>query len=119
MARPRKHSKDILQAALIGFQHMRDQLEQRIADLRRQVAGQIAPGPAAAAKTRVKPGGRTMSAAARRRISLAQKKRWAAQKAAAPQARKRVMSAAGKARIAAAAKKRWAAFHKSQGAGKK
>ena len=58
-----------------------------------------------------------MSAAARRRIALAQKKRWAAYKAgqgtkaAAPAAakpKKRVISAAGRARIVAATKKRWA-----------
>lgn len=115
MARPRKLSKDILQAALIGFQHMRDQLEQRIADLRTQVGAQIASkiAPAGRAK-KAAPKKRGMSAAARRRISLAQKKRWAAQKAAAVKPRKRTISAAGKARIAAAARRRWAAFRKTQ-----
>lgn len=47
----------------------------------------------------------TMSAAARRRISLAQKARWAKQKAATP---KRTISAAGRRRIAAAQRARWA-----------
>ncbi len=51
---------------------------------------------------------RTMSAAARKRISLAQKARWAKQKQA-PKA-KRTMSAAGRKRIAAAARARWAKF---------
>jgi hypothetical protein len=56
---------------------------------------------------------RTMSAAARRRISAAQKARWAKQKSAAQNtpgsARpKRHISAAGIARIRAAAKARWA-----------
>lgn len=46
----------------------------------------------------------TMSAAARRRISLAQKARWAKQKARP----KRTISAAGRRRIAAAQRKRWA-----------
>ena len=64
-----------------------------------------------------------MSAAARKRIALAQKKRWAAYKAEqgggsaqkkAPKAKKRVLSAAGRARIIAATKKRWAAFRKNQ-----
>jgi hypothetical protein len=62
-----------------------------------------------------------MSASARRRIALAQKKRWAAYKAEhggsakakAPKA-KRKLSAEGRARIVAATKKRWAAFRKSQ-----
>jgi hypothetical protein len=47
----------------------------------------------------------TMSAAARRKISLAQKARWAKQKAARP---KRTMSAAGRRNIAAAQRARWA-----------
>jgi hypothetical protein len=66
-----------------------------------------------------------MSAAARKRIALAQKKRWAvykaehgtkpaASKAAAPKPHKRTLSAAGRARIVAATKKRWAAFRKAQ-----
>jgi hypothetical protein len=48
---------------------------------------------------------RTMSAAARRRISLAQKARWAKQRTAKP---KRTISAAGRKRIAAAQRARWA-----------
>jgi hypothetical protein len=61
-----------------------------------------------------------MSASARRRIALAQKKRWAVYKAehgtktAAPKPHKRVISAAGRARIIAATKKRWAAYRKAQ-----
>jgi hypothetical protein len=52
---------------------------------------------------------RTMSAAARRKISLAQKARWAKQKAKghAPKP-KRTISAAGRRRIAAAQRARWA-----------
>jgi len=48
---------------------------------------------------------RTMSAAARRRISIAQKTRWAKQRTAKP---KRTISAAGRRRIAAAQRARWA-----------
>jgi hypothetical protein len=48
---------------------------------------------------------RTMSASARRRISLAQKARWAKQRTAKP---KRTLSAAGRKRIAAAQRARWA-----------
>jgi nucleoid-associated protein YgaU len=51
----------------------------------------------------------TMSAAARRKISLAQKARWAKPKGHAPKP-KRTISAAGKKRIAAAARARWAKF---------
>jgi 16S rRNA G1207 methylase RsmC len=62
---------------------------------------------------------RTMSAAARKRISLAQKKRWAAtrkdsQPAAAAAPAKHTMSAAGRKRIAAAQKLRWAKLRAGQ-----
>lgn len=62
---------------------------------------------------------RTLSASARKRISIAQKKRWAlarngskqaASTASAPVKRTRKISAAGKKRIAAAARARWAKF---------
>jgi hypothetical protein len=46
----------------------------------------------------------TMSAAARQKISLAQRARWAKQKATS----KRTISAAGRKRIAAAQRARWA-----------
>jgi hypothetical protein len=53
---------------------------------------------------------RTMSAAGRRRISLAQKARWAKQKAKP----RRKMSAAGRRRIAAAQRARWAKVRAQQ-----
>jgi hypothetical protein len=54
---------------------------------------------------------RTLSAAARRKISLAQKARWATTKspAVAPKPMRHI-SASGKKRIAAAARARWAKF---------
>jgi len=50
---------------------------------------------------------RTMSASARKRMSLAQKARWAKAKGHAPKP-KRKISAAGRKRIAAAQRLRWA-----------
>jgi hypothetical protein len=57
---------------------------------------------------------RTLSAAARRKISLAQKARWAKHKAAghAPKP-KRTVSLAGRRRIAAAQRARWAKVKKA------
>jgi hypothetical protein len=52
---------------------------------------------------------RTLSASARKRISLAQKARWAKAKGHAPKP-KPTISAAGRKRIAAAARARWAKF---------
>ncbi|HLY18853.1 MAG TPA: hypothetical protein VKR61_16595 [Bryobacteraceae bacterium] len=120
---PTKQDPELLHAALIGLQHKLGEIDQQIADLRRRLGAQPAhqaPVPAAKAGGRK----RTMSPAARRRIALAQKKRWAAYKAehlkpaapkpAAKKPAKRVMSAEGRARIIAATKKRWAAFRKAQ-----
>jgi hypothetical protein len=55
--------------------------------------------------------GRTLSASARKRISIAQRKRWAKAKGQATGVKAtRTISAAGKKRIAAAARARWAKF---------
>ncbi len=51
--------------------------------------------------------GHTVSASARKRMSLAQKARWAKAKGRAPKP-KRTISAAGRKRIAAAQRARWA-----------
>ena len=122
MPQPPKQDTELLEAALIGFQYKRDQVEQKITELRSQLGGRpvSAPDPIPApGASATKP--RTMSAAARKRIAMAQKKRWAAYKTgrgskAAPAAKpkKRVISAAGRARIVAATKKRWAAYRKAQ-----
>jgi len=54
---------------------------------------------------------RILSASARKRISLAQKKRWAQAKGNATMVKRtRKISAAGKKRIAAAARAHWAKF---------
>jgi len=58
----------------------------------------------------------TMSAAARRKISLAQKARWAKAKGHAPKP-KRTISAAGRKRIAAAQRARWAKLKAGKKAG--
>jgi hypothetical protein len=57
--------------------------------------------------------GRTMSAAARRKISLAQKARWAKTRGHASKP-KRTISAAGRKRIAAAQRARWAKVRAQQ-----
>lgn len=65
----------LLEAALIGYQHQLEQIESKMAELRRQLGGKRT---GATAKTAATPGKkRQMSAAARKRIAAAQKKRWA------------------------------------------
>jgi hypothetical protein len=85
------------------FQQFRPDLQRSTAKiLLRQVQRIDAALAALASSTNgTRPHG--MSAAARRKISLAQKARWAKQRAS-----KRTISAAGRRRIAAAQRARWA-----------
>ena len=63
----------LLEAALIGYQLQRDRIDKAIAELRQRLGGQKAP---AISSDGERPQ-RKMSAAARKRIGAAQKKRWA------------------------------------------
>jgi hypothetical protein len=105
----------VLAAALIGYEQMKKDVEEKIADIRSRLNGgsgaSDAPKPA---------GRRTLSLKARRSISAAQRKRWAAFRtksdapAAAPAPVKRTMSASARKRIAAAQRKRWALLKAKQ-----
>jgi len=110
MARNLKIDSSILGAALIGYQHERDEIDAKIAEIRRQIGGQATQGSASAGPVGT-PRKRVLSAAARKRIAAAQRKRWAefkkAKDAPAP-VKKRRLSAAGRKRIIEATKKRWA-----------
>jgi hypothetical protein len=113
---PSKLDNDILAAAIEGFEAQKKHLDAQIAEIRQLLTGASA-GPAAKPETGRKR--RKMSAAGRKRIAEAQRKRWAdvkKQSGAAPQAAKttaqkpkRKLSAAGRKRIIEATKKRWAA----------
>ena len=105
-------TKEIISAAILGFEEQRRKLDEQIAELRAMLS------PSSAGSTsNSKPTSRKkhrMSAAGRKAIAEAQRKRWAAKKAspAAPKAAKkakRKLSAVGRAAIVAALKKRWAA----------
>jgi hypothetical protein len=78
--------RSILEAALIGYQHQLAQARIAVADIEKQLGGRGAGRLRATAEEPEARPRRTMSAAARKRIADAQKKRWAAykkQKAAA------------------------------------
>lgn len=66
-----------LQMALIGYKAEREKIEQKIAELEQQLGGRTARtvNPVAATTKKRRP--RHMSAAARKRIADAQRKRWA------------------------------------------
>src|SRR5947209_326170 len=71
---------EILEAALIGLDRRRSQIEEKMAELRRQIGGSDAARKSNAVGSEPAPKKRTMSAAARRRIAEAQRKRWAESK---------------------------------------
>ncbi len=73
-------SSDILEAALLGLESQREQLDARIAHVRSLLGRKVGrPAKAAVAVLADAPNGRReLSPEARKRIAAAQKKRWAA-----------------------------------------
>jgi hypothetical protein len=123
----RNLTPQIINAAILGFEEQKRHIDTQIAELRAMLPG----GPAEPAATAEAPKGkrRKLSAAARKRIGDAQRKRWAESnkpseprlQLAVPQEapkRRRKLSAAGRRAIAEATKKRWAAFHAAKAAQK-
>jgi hypothetical protein len=110
-----KLTTEIVNAAILGMEAQKEKLDAKIAELRAMLTGTST----ATAATPEGPKGkrRKMSAAARKRIGDAQRKRWAeSKKTSSPVVPevpkpKRKLSAAGKRAIVEATKKRWAAFH--------
>jgi hypothetical protein len=107
-----KLTPEIISAAILGYETEKAGIDKKIAELRGMMPG----GGADAALTpkALTPKLRTISAAGRKAIAEAQRKRWAAKKAAEPAPAeaakpKRKLSAAGRKRIIEATKKRWAA----------
>jgi hypothetical protein len=105
---------DILNAALENLTSKRRQIDEQIAEVRR-LLGATTDGTSATPEAAARKG--RMSAAGRRAIAEAQRRRWAEKKAAAQPTAvpaetkkpKRKLSAAGRRAIVAALKKRWAA----------
>ena len=110
----RKQRETIILAAIEGFKSQKSRINQQIAELKSMLHGDntnaatLSQGPGRK---------RQLSAAARRRIALAQRERWRrvrgearASTPAAPEAAKakRRISEAGLKRIIAATKRRWA-----------
>ena len=114
-------SRQIIEAAIGGFEGQKLRIDAQIAELRAMLnGGPVAPATEPKAGTAK----RKMSPATLRRMREGQKRRWAKAKAepAAPlevvskaSKPKRQLSAAGKAAIVAALKKRWAAKRAAAG----
>src|SRR5689334_4946630 len=103
-------NRAIIEAAIVGFERQKEQIDETIAELRAQLGGtSVKAGRKAKVAGSPTQAKRQMSAAARKRIAAAQKKRWAAfhagQKTEAAPAKKaapkRKMSPAAKARLVA------------------
>jgi hypothetical protein len=122
---PIKLNTEILTAAIEGLEAQKSRIDTRIAEIRQILRhGRLEPAaPPELPKRR-----RKMSAAARKRIGDAQRKRWAEAKweseppaqpatSETPKA-KRTLSAAGRKRIIEATKKRWATIHAAKQAEK-
>jgi len=83
---PTKHSDEILKAALVGFEQQRAELAARISELKQMLAGGAKlPAAKGAAKEDAVPKKkrRRLSAAGRKAISEAAKRRWASSRASA------------------------------------
>ena len=110
-----KLTTEIITAAVEGFEQQKLRIDVQIAELRQMLTG--TPTATAAAPEAPKGKRRKRSAAARKRMGDAQRKRWAESKKSsgpsspvAPEAAKpkRKLSAAGKKAIAEASRRRWA-----------
>jgi hypothetical protein len=111
------YDKDILEAALIGYEQQTKGIDAKIKQLREHLGGHVAQQ-----ETVVK---RVMSAATRKRMAAAQQKRRAAKNADATGAareseitktkkgKRAPLSAEARERIAAAQRKRWAKAKKA------
>ncbi len=86
-----------LQMALVGYQVERQKIDDKIREIEALLGGRRGPAPAAKAAVAgvaAAPRKRNLSAAARRRIAMAQKRRWAEHRRKAALAAKAAKSAA-------------------------
>jgi len=108
---PTKLNSEIIIAAILGFEQQKSHIDAETAELRALLPG----GSPESATTPEAPTGKRkkFSAAARRKMAMAQKARWAKirgeSEPTAPAPKKRKLSAAARARLAANLKKARAA----------
>ena len=74
---PNTIDPSLLEAALMGYESERQKIAEKIAELQRQLGGHNHRAGTTVAPIPTNRGRRPMSAAARKRIAAAQKKRWA------------------------------------------
>jgi hypothetical protein len=117
MARPPAIDRSILEMARLGYETQKAKIEAAIADIRAQLDGHDSRDVTSAARQNPEePVPKKFSAATRRRMAAAQRKRWSAARAsgAASENPKRKLSTAGRKAIVDAARRRWAALRNSK-----
>ena len=77
-----KQDPSILAMALVGYELEKKKIDERIKEIRAQLSGAKAADKVSSASDDKAPKRRRLSAAARKRIADAQKKRWAAHRKA-------------------------------------
>ena len=107
-------TNEIITAAIQGFEEQKRRIDSQLVELKAMLSGKPADA-AAPSDSNGRRKRRTMSAAGRRAIAEAQRKRWAASKGESEPAsatsetpKKRKLSPAGRKAIADAARRRWA-----------
>ena len=73
----RNVERELLEAAIIGYQNKIAEMQQRITEIRMRLGGHSSAVNSANHSKPGKPPKRSMSAAAKRKLSLAAKRRWA------------------------------------------
>jgi hypothetical protein len=115
MAKAESRDDKLLRMALAGYEQEKRRLEAAMADVQARLAELMPPSTAT---PEMAPRVRRMSEAARKRIAMVQRKRWAAFREAKAEAKttieERKLSAAARKRIAMVQKKRWQAFREAQ-----
>ena len=118
MARYARADQGLLAMALVGYESEKAKIEAVLTEIRAKLGlrGPGRPRVVATETEQIGPPKRTMSVSARRRIAMAQKKRWAVIKKAkaTPAKPKRKLSAAGRKAILEALRKRWASVRKAK-----
>ena len=120
MARHADADYELLRVALAGGEAEIARINAAIREIQAQLGHRVPGRPRASTDGAVAPAKRVMSAAARKRIAAAQRKRWAELKKSQAQAKaaapkKRKLSAAARKKMGDAARKRWAAQRKATG----
>lgn len=88
MARGKSQDFSLLEMALVGYELERRKIEDKIKEIRAKLGGKRVSTGAALPASDDQPKRRKLSAAARRRIAVAQRKRWKEHRKAAAQAEK-------------------------------